>query len=219
MPKAGLFLAGGGSLDGSDVMASVLAFTALQEQGFDPVPVGRDVRQGRVVDHRTAQSLDEERNALTEAARLVRGNVRDMREAEAEAFAGAVFVGGDGVLSTWTDFHERGEDCRITERLKYQILDLYRAEKPMVCLGNAGFVLGHVLRGRDEPITVSVGSNSRLRETLESWGVRTTEQTSCWDDRNRIGCLTGATRNDTLPETLDQLNDFFSRRFAGVMDG
>lgn len=213
MGRIGLYLSGAGSLDGSDAMASLLAYEALQECGFEPVAVGRDVNQGRVVDHRTAQSQQgETRNALAEAARLVRGDIRDMRDVDPEKLAGAILVGGDGTLSTWTDYHRRGQDCRVTERLKYHILDLTNQRKTIICLGNAGFVLGQVFRERDSKPQVNVGSNSHLNDTLRGWGIELTESSPAWDEASRVACLPEVTRGDDLPRDRERLTDLFRER-------
>lgn len=212
MAGVGLYLSGAGSLDGSDAISTVLAYGALQKCGREPIPVGRDVDQGRVVDHRTAQTMNESRNALSEAARLVRGNIRDMRDVDAGELQAAVLVGGDGMLSTWTDYHDRGAECRITERLKYQILDLHKNDKPIVCLGNAGFVVAHVFRDRESTPRLNVGSNATLNETLRDWGIRLTDTDPAWDATHRVGCLPGVTREDDLPRSQDRLTDFLEAR-------
>lgn len=211
MARVGLYLSGSGSLDGSDVIISVLAYTALQKTGHDPVPVGRDIGQGRVVDHRTAQSQAETRNALSEAARIVRGNIRDMREVEPERMAGAVLVGGDGTLSTWTDFHQRGPDCRVTERLKHHVLDFFQAKNPLVCLGNAGFVLARILRNQAPELSVNVGSNQQLIQAVNDWGVSVTEASPSWDEANQVGCQPAVARSEDLPEVSTRIEEFLRR--------
>lgn len=211
MPQVGLYLSGNGSLDGSDVFGSVLAFQALQETGHEPVPVGRDIDQGEVIDHRTARPLDEQRNALSEAARIVKGDIRDMRDVDAEDLGGAIYVGGGGVLSTWTDFHQRGSNCRVTERLKYQVLELHGDRNPQICLGNASFVLGQILRENPETPKLNPGSNESLRETLKEWGVAVTERSPSWDPEHRVGCLPEFPEDGDLAEGLGTLVEFLDR--------
>lgn len=208
MADVGLYLSGAGSLDGSDAMAAVLAYQALQSTGFEPLPIGRDVEQGRVVDHRTAQPQDQVRNALSESARLVRGNVRDMRDVDAEDLSGALLVGGDGTLSTWTDYHERGEECRITERLKYHLLELIGEDKTVLCLGNAGFVVAQFFRDRDGSPRLNVGSSSSLNSVVERWGVSLSDESPSWDADYSIGCLPEVTRTENLPRSFDRLSQF-----------
>lgn len=211
MAQVGLYLSGNGSLDGSDVFASVLAYQALQERGYEPVPIGRDIDQGEVIDHRTARRLEEQRNALSEAARIVKGNIRDMRDVDTENLDGAIHAGGGGVLSTWTDFHQRGSNCRVTERLKYQVLDLHGEGRPQICLGNAAFVLGQILREQPEAPELNPGSNESLRETLKGWNVPVTDSSPSWDSENKIGCLPGFLDDNNLADGRRVLLDFLDR--------
>lgn len=208
MTRVGLYLSGNGSLDGSDVFSAVLAYQVLQEKGHEPVPVGRDVDQGEVIDHRTARPQEEQRNALSEAARIVKGDIRDMRDVDAKNLDGAIHVGGGGVLSTWTDFHERGSRCRVTERLKYQVLDLHEERSPQVCLGNAAFVLGQILRDQPDPPELNPGSNESLRETLREWEVPVTDSSPCWDADHQVGSFPDFTKGDNLAEKRRILLDF-----------
>ncbi|MFB6344822.1 MAG: hypothetical protein ABEK50_03500, partial [bacterium] len=149
--------------------------------------------------------------ALSEAARIVRGDIRDMRAVEADDLFAAVFVGGGGTLSTWTDYHKRGQDCRVTERLKYQVLDLFRAEKPMVGFGNAAFVLARILADPAEDLTINIGSNAQLNQALEEWGVTTDESTPSWDSHNQVGSLPDVVKTESLPELKGEMSEILDR--------
>jgi enhancing lycopene biosynthesis protein 2 len=207
MKTVGLYLSGNGSLDGSDVMTSVLAYKALQEYECQPVPIARDLSQGDVINHRTAREEEDDRNSLEETARLTRGNITEMRDVDVDNLDGAIFVGGGGTLSTWTDFKERGADCRVTERLKFQVLDLFRDNKPLLALDNAGFVLGFILKETVESLRINPGSNPRLRETMEKWGLTLSKESLTWDESNRVGCLPDLTREDNLPVLEENIQD------------
>lgn len=209
MSKLAVYLSGSGSLDGSDVMTSVLTLEILQELGHEPVAVGRDVSQGEVLNHRTARSEDDSRNALDEAARIVRGDILDMRDLETDDFEAALFVGGGGVLSTWTDYHERGAECRVTERLKFHVLDFYRDDRAILALDNAGFALGSIFRHVENPPVLNPGDNDRLVRTLENWDLDVTNRSPCWDRDRRVGCLPDLTRENHFPDLRRSLRDFF----------
>ncbi len=208
MKSVGLYLSGCGSLDGSDVMATVLAYHSLQDADCDPVPVARDLSQGDVINHRTARPEDRERNALDEAARIVRGNITEMREVEVGELDGALFVGGGGTLSTWTDFKERGKDCRVTERLKFHVLDLYRNGKPLLGLDNAGFVLGIVLKETVDSLRINPGNNRLLREIMREWELEVTNESPTWDSNHRIGSIPNLSREEDLPELRNSIDRF-----------
>ncbi len=209
MKCIGIYLSGTGSLDGSDVFPTVLVYELLQEAGFEPIAVGRDVQQGEVLNHRTAQSEPGSRNAMDEAARMVRGDIVDMRDVTTEDLHAAVLVGGGGSLSTWTDFHERGKDCRVTERLKFHLMEFYEDDRPILCLDNAGFVLGAILRHTSRKSRMNPGSNPQLLRTMKEWDVEVADENPCWDDDRQIGCLPDLTQRDHLPSLKTSLRDFF----------
>jgi enhancing lycopene biosynthesis protein 2 len=207
MDRVGLFLSGSGSLDGSDIFSSVMVYHELQRAGYEPVPVGRDISQGEVLNHRTAESLEQDRNALDEAARIVRGKIKDMRRIDVDRFQAAVFVGGGGTLSTWTDYHQRGADCRVTERLKYQVLDLHKGDKPMLALGNAGFALGMILKEVVESLQINLGNNSRINSLAEDWGITLTNESPSWDANHALGSLPDPARTEDLPEMRASIHE------------
>lgn len=210
----GLYLAGAGSLDGSDPFTTVLTYERLQRRGWTPVPVGRDISQGKVLNHRFAYEQGEERNSLTESARLVRGNIEDCRDVDTEDLDGAVLVGGGGVLTTWTDYDERGSDCRITERLKFHLMEFHQQSKPVLALDNASIAVAVAFREQEIQPTLNPGTNSEYRSLLESMGATVGDESPCWDRPNRLGSLpdlTGVTDLTELGESLDVALEQFER--------
>jgi enhancing lycopene biosynthesis protein 2 len=209
MNTVAVYLSGTGSLDGSDVMTVVLACEVLQDLGIEPVAVGRDVQQGEVLNHRTARPEETPRNALDESARIVRGDIVDMRDLETDEIEATVLVGGGGTLTTWTDYHKRGEDCRVTERLKFHVMEFSGGDCPILALDNAGFVLGAIFRHTSDSPRLNPGSNPQLVRMMEKWDVELTDDDPCWDDERRVGCLPNLTQRDNLPALRTSLRDFF----------
>lgn len=209
MDRVAVYLSGTGSLDGSDVFPTVQTYEVLQEAEVEPVGTGRDVDQGEVLNHRTARPEGQPRNALDEAARMVRGDIVDMRDLATEELDAAVLVGGGGTLSTWTDYHQRGEECRVTERLKFHVMEFYEDDRPILALDNAGFVLGAIFRHTSYSPRLNPGSNPQLVRTMTEWDVELTEKNPSWDDEASIGCLPDLTREDHLPTLRKLLHDFF----------
>jgi len=207
--SVGLYLAGAGSLDGSDPFLTTFAYQALQSLNYDPVPLARDIKQGEVINHRFAHRESNPRNSLDESARLVRGKIDDLRDVDTERLAGAVLVGGGGVLNTWTDFHERAENCRITERLKFHLHELNNQEKPIFCLGNAGFAVAVAFREQEVSLLLNPGKNPGLRKAINGYGSNTTDSNPSWDQQHQVGCLTDLLGNEELPTIHRWIHDFF----------
>lgn len=210
MTAIGLYLAGAGSLDGSDPFLSTFAYEALQQNEFEVTALGRDVEQGEVLNHRFAHRESNPRNSLDESARLVRGGIDDLRDVDTEQLDGAVLVGGGGVLSTWTDFHERGSEARITERLKFHLHQLHNQGKPVLALGNAGFAIAVAFREQNCSLQLNVGKNKSLQEAVERYGNQTTESNPSWDPEHKIGCLVNLLDEENLPHLRNQIHDCIS---------
>jgi len=203
--QIGLYLAGAGSLDGSDPFLTAMTYEVLQDRGWTPMPVARDVEQGEVINHRFAYEESPERNSLDESARLVRGNIRDFRDVETEDLSGGVLVGGGGVLSTWTDYHERGRECRITERLKFHLHEFQEQGKPILALDNSAVAVAVAFRERELDLTLNPGANSELRSDLASFGVSVDEDTPSVDEAHDLVCLPDLVDEVRLPEARNQL--------------
>lgn len=210
MDRAVLYLSGCGTLDGSDPVTAVLTMSILQQEGITVQPVGRDIDQGQVINHRTLQQSEEERNALDEAARIFRGNIQDFKNLDPDRFDSAWLMGGGGTLSTWTDYHQRGTDCRITERLKYQLLDFHNSNDPIFCLENAGFIMAHILQERTADLRVNVGSNEKLNETIREWGARPVDDIPSSDPAARVACLPDLTRQEDFQVIRKKLRGLLS---------
>ena len=82
--KVAVILSGCGYLDGAEVQESVLTLYFLDRAGVEVSCFAPDQLQMHVVDHLTNEPTDEQRNVLVEAARIARGAVRKLEEAEAE---------------------------------------------------------------------------------------------------------------------------------------
>ena len=95
--RIGILLTGCGPYDGTDPHEAVLAMLAVQEAGDEAVPLALDEPLFHVVDHLTAQESDSAaRNAMTEAARLVRGKLYRVEELSPKLLEGLIIPGGQG---------------------------------------------------------------------------------------------------------------------------
>jgi enhancing lycopene biosynthesis protein 2 len=205
--EIGLYLSGAGSLDGSDVFSAVVVYELLQEFGFTPRPMARDIPQGRVINHRFAHEQSDERNSLTESARVVRGDIDDLRDVDTNDLSGGVLVGGGGVLTTWTDYHERGRDCRITERLKFHLVEFFQQDKPVLVLDNAAVAVAVAFREQDYGPSLNPGDNAELRQLVEDTGSTASDRSPCVDESFPVRSepdLTGISKLSELRDTLEE---------------
>ena len=71
-------LSGCGVFDGSEIGEAMMTLLAIEEAGCACQMFAPDKKQMHVVNHLTGQPMAEERNVLTESARIARGNVKDL---------------------------------------------------------------------------------------------------------------------------------------------
>lgn len=211
--KIGLYLAGCGSLDGSDVPAAVFTRELLQKHNHDTVVGARDVAQGESVNHRTLEVGDENRNSLDESARITRGDVRDMRKIDRSDLEGLVLVGGGGVLSTWTDFHERGSNMRITERLQFHLEAVHRRQKPILCLGNAHLPIAFTLRDETE-LRLGAVDRDPINDLVEKLGHDLECQPRVEDEANSILHLPEVLQEPDWPGMRQTIDQAIQRHFS-----
>lgn len=121
--KVAVILSGCGVYDGSEIYESVITLLRLDQRGAQVQCFAPDIAQHHVIDHRTGEEMPESRNVLTEAARLARGNIRDLAEARAEDFDALIIPGGFGAAKNLSDFASQGAACTVLP----QVLDVARA--------------------------------------------------------------------------------------------
>src|SRR5437762_2570941 len=103
MSRVAVILSGAGVFDGSEIYETVLTLLALDKSGVHVTCLAPN-KSFAVVDHLTHKPTGEERNVLTESARIVRGQVSDLAQADPHEFAAAILPGGFGAaknLSTY----------------------------------------------------------------------------------------------------------------------
>ena len=97
MKKVGVILAGSGVYDGAEIHEAVLTMLALDKRGVNMVLMAPNVNQYHVVNHLTGEEMNETRNVLTEAARIARGNIKDIKDVDPLTLDAVILPGGFGV--------------------------------------------------------------------------------------------------------------------------
>ena len=78
-----IVLSGCGVYDGSEIGEAMMTMLALDEAGCKYEVFAPDKPQVHVVDHLKGEPTSENRNVLTESARIARGKVRPLTEYKA----------------------------------------------------------------------------------------------------------------------------------------
>ena len=85
--KVAVILSGCGVFDGSEIYESVITLLSLDKAGAEVQCFAPNIPQMHVINHLTGEVAEgESRNVLVEAARLVRGEIKALSEAQVEDF-------------------------------------------------------------------------------------------------------------------------------------
>lgn len=167
MAKVAVVLSGCGYLDGAEVQESVLTLLALDRAGVEVECFAPDKPQRDVVDHRSGEAVEgESRNVLAESARIARGEIRDVAEANAADYDAVILPGGFGAAKNLSSFAVEGPDCTVDPHVERLLKDTQSAGKPigLICIAPA-------IGARLFPeVELTIGSDAETASALEQMG-------------------------------------------------
>jgi enhancing lycopene biosynthesis protein 2 len=166
MKPIAVILSGCGVFDGSEIYETVITLLALDKAG---VPYQCLAPQGKfsVIDHATHQATAEQRDILTEAARLARGHIKPLHKVSADDFSALIIPGGYGAAKNLSNFAEKGKECIV----QAEVVDFARAiavaKKPagFICIAPS---LIPAIYGPNVKLTI--GDDEKTAEILNSMG-------------------------------------------------
>lgn len=167
MKKVGVVLSGCGVYDGAEIHESVLTLLALAKQGAEAVCFAPDKNQADVINHLSGESMPETRNVLIEAARIARGNIQPLTQANADELDALIVPGGFGAAKNLSNFASQGSECRVDEALKDLAQQMHAAGKPLGFMCIAPAMLPKIF---DFPLRLTIGTDIDTAEVIEEMG-------------------------------------------------
>lgn len=139
MKKIGVILSGCGVYDGSEIHEAVLTLLAISRSGAQAVCFAPDKQQVDVINHLTGEAMTETRNVLIEAARITRGEIRPLAQADAAELDALIVPGGFGAAKNLSNFATLGSECTVDRELKALAQAMHQAGKPLgfMCIAPA----------------------------------------------------------------------------------
>ena len=135
--KVAVVLSGCGVYDGSEIYESVITLLRLDQQGAQVQCFAPNIEQMHVINHATGEVAEgESRNVLTEAARLARGQIKDLTEAKVEDFDALIVPGCFGAAKNLCDFAVKGAELTVNPQFLAFAQAFHQAGKPvgLVCI-------------------------------------------------------------------------------------
>ncbi|RZI90474.1 MAG: isoprenoid biosynthesis protein ElbB [Pseudomonas sp.] len=111
--KVAVILSGCGVYDGAEIHESVITLLRLDQRGAQVQCFAPNIPQLHVIDHLTGEQTSETRNVLVESARIARGQVKDIREADVSEFDALIVPGGFGAAKNLSNFAVETDKCTV----------------------------------------------------------------------------------------------------------
>jgi len=172
-PIIAVILSGCGNKDGAEIHESVMTLWAIHKYGAQYQCFAPNIAQHHVLNFITGEEMLESRNVLVEAARIARGNMKDLAEFNTEEFDALIIPGGLGVAKNLSDFAFKGPHCTVHEDVARAIKGMAAQNKPIGALCIAPAILARVL----ENVELTIGSDPATAGALAQMGATHKETT------------------------------------------
>ena len=168
--KVGVLLSGCGVYDGAEIHEAVLTMLFLDQQGADIICMAPDINQAHVVNHITQTETDETRNVMVEAARIARGEIKNLADVTADQLDALILPGGFGAAKNLSEFAFKGPGGGVNDQVKRILGEMIDTGKVIGALCIAPATVGMALKEK-EP-TMTVGKEEGVIGALASIGVK-----------------------------------------------
>ncbi len=165
--KFAIILAGCGQHDGSETHEVVLTLLSLAQEKIQWDSFAPDIFQHHVTNHLTnAIESGEKRHVLTESARLVRGKIKPINEANITDYDAVIFPGGVGAVSNLCDWVEKGKDFSFNPSVKALIDQAIQHNIPMGFICIAPIMIPKIFSGAN----LTIGNDESLAKQIHELG-------------------------------------------------
>lgn len=185
--RVAVILSGCGVFDGSEIYESVITLLQLDQAGAQVQCFAPDIEQMHVINHVTGDVMEgERRNVLVEAARLARGNIKNLAEANVEDFDAVIIPGGFGAAKNLCDFAVKGSGLTVDKGLVSFVQAMHEADKPVGLMCIAPAMVGKLF---GEGVHFTIGDDLETASAIEATGAvheRCPVNNICIDGANKV---------------------------------
>ena len=161
--KIAVILSGCGMMDGSEIHEATCTLLNLDKQGIEYQCFAPNAEQTKVTNHFTHQPDNSApRNILVEAARIARGNIKDLRDFNTIDFDAIIFPGGSGSI---INLIPSGE---VLPDVSKVITDCFESKMPIGAICIAPMLIAQVLGPNG--ITITIGNDTKVAAAVEQTG-------------------------------------------------
>ena len=213
--RVALFLSGSGYLDGSEITEATSLLIALSKHNVVVDFFAPNRNQMDVVDHIKGESQAENRNILTESARIARGKIAPLSDFNAELYDAIVLPGGFGAVKNFTTFLEDGINGSLHSDVQKALHSVITQKKWIVGICAAPLVIAMAMRDADQSnVNITFGHSSGAEDfipALNAWKINhidTNIDEYCTDKEHRIITSGAYMFHDASPYDIYLCSDF-----------
>lgn len=171
MPTIGVCISGSGVYDGAEIFETVATLYHLEQAGAKYLAMAPDIQQAHVINHVTGEVMPgETRNVLVEAARIVRGEIKDLAGLGAGDMDGLIFPGGFGAAKNLSTYAFDGANCTVNPEVNRLVREILAAGKPLGAVCIAPAMLAKILEGSGIDTQLTIGNDSKTAQDIEAMG-------------------------------------------------
>ncbi len=182
--RIGVVLSGCGVFDGSEITEAVSVLIAIDQLGGKAVCLAPNIPQMHTIDHLEKKPTAEPRNVMAESARIARGQISDIENANASDLDALIFPGGFGAAKNLSNFASKGDACEVVPSVAKLARAVHEAGKPI------GFLcIAPVIAARLFGATVTIGNDADTAAAIKKLGgthVECGPTEVCVDEAKRI---------------------------------
>ncbi|MEZ0373053.1 MAG: isoprenoid biosynthesis glyoxalase ElbB [Candidatus Sericytochromatia bacterium] len=171
LKKVAVVLSGCGVFDGAEIYESTLTLLRLDQLDVAYQCLAPNVPQLHVINHLTGEEVKgESRNVLIEAARVARGDIKDLAEAQAADYSAVIFPGGFGAAKNLCDFAVKGPDCEVNSEVERFVKEALEQKLPLgfICISPA--VMGKIAQHAGMLTRLTLGTDAEENAKLGAMG-------------------------------------------------
>ena len=169
MPKVAVLLSGCGFLDGAEVHEAVLTLLALDQRQATILCCAPNIDAAEI-DHLTRKPTGAKRNVLREAARIARGEIRDVARVKAAEIDALILPGGYGAAKNLSNFADKGADCTVNPDVERLVGDCLSQRKPVGAICIAPATLARIAGKRGIKAKLTIGNDPGTAQAIVALG-------------------------------------------------
>ena len=163
--NAAVVLSGCGVYDGSEINEAISILIALSQYHVKYQCYAPNKDQEDVINHLKGEPMKEKRNVMVEAARIARGNVKDLASLTAQGYDAIFLPGGFGAAKNLSTFAKDGPNLTVDKDLQKILKEFHASKKVIASCCISPVILAKVFGNKNH----GPGCLLTLGKTGEGW--------------------------------------------------